>query len=61
MNVKYTYLVIDEEGSVSITDRVTDDMVNACDEGVMEVICISTPVPVTYYNNKWEEVGRYSV
>lgn len=48
------YLMIMEDGSVVKGEAYTEDELNSCDDGYMELIDISKPKePKSYYRGKW--------
>lgn len=50
------YLLIYEDGSLQTTIELTDDMFEAADDGIVEIIDVTGEVPFQYYQNEWHKI-----
>jgi len=50
------YLYIFEDGSLAQSKEMQDGDIEACDNGVLTVVDISTFPPKVYHDGTWEDV-----
>ena len=50
------FLLILEDGSLRKTDKVSDDFLAACDDGILDVINLNTEQPLYYFEGEWHEI-----
>lgn len=50
------YLFIHDDCVVKGVASIDDGDLLACDEGLVSIIDISTPVPKEYYNGEWSDI-----
>lgn len=52
------YIIITEDGEPFVSDVLTADMKNSCDDGIMDVI--DTENLTQYFNESWSPLPTYS-
>jgi hypothetical protein len=50
------FLVILESGEIRKAEQVMDEDLDACDDGILDLVNLNNDVPMQYCNGEWHEV-----
>ena len=53
------YLLVMEDGSIGTLKEVNDSHKSYANNGYADLIDISGPYPLSYYNNRWNEIEEW--
>lgn len=56
------YIVITEDGKLFISEICSEDMKQACDDGMLQVVAITEGTePVEYYKAEWHPLPEFTL
>jgi len=50
------YLLIFEDGALGYVTKITDELTDACDDGILEIVDISAAEPLQFYDGEWIDI-----
>lgn len=53
------FLIINEDGEITKTEKITAEDLYSCDMGVISIIDISGNQPVTYFEESWIGIDNW--